>query len=250
MADLLDEAPARALAVYAHPDDPEISCGGTLARWAASGAEVHLLLLTTGDKGSSDTTADPAALAARRAVEVGEAAGVLGLAGWDQFGAADGELDNTADVRARIVAALRRIRPDVVVCPDPTAVFFGDTYFNHRDHRVTGWATLDAVSPAAGSPRYFPEAGPAHAVSQVLLSGTLEPNVWVDVGTTIDAKVRALLCHESQLAATTFAPGGAAFGHEGGTADWLASLLRQRAEEGGRAAGVRYAEGFRRLALS
>jgi LmbE family N-acetylglucosaminyl deacetylase len=243
VADLLDDVPARALAVYAHPDDPEISCGGTLARWTAAGAEVHLLLLATGDKGSSDPCADPVALAERRAAEVAEAARVLGLAGWDQFGAADGELDNTADVRSCIVTAVRRIRPDVVVCPDPTAVFFGDTYFNHRDHRVTGWATLDAVSPAAGSPLYFPEAGPAHAVSQVLLSGTLEPNVWVDIAATIDAKVEALLCHESQLHA-------AAFGHEGGTADWLGSLLRQRAEEGGRRAGVRYAEGFRRLLLS
>lgn len=243
MADLFDAAPARALAVYAHPDDPEISCGGTLARWAAAGAEVHLLLLTAGEKGSNDPAADPEALAGRRAAEVSEASAVLGLAGWDQFGAGDGDLDNTADVRARIVAAIRRIRPGVVVCPDPTAVFFGDTYFNHRDHRVTGWATLDAVSPAAGSPLYFPEAGPAHAVSEVLLSGTLEPNVWVDIGATIDAKVQALLCHESQLAA-------AAFGHEGGAADWLGSLLRQRAEEGGRRAGVRYAEGFRRLALS
>lgn len=243
MADLLDDAPARALAVYAHPDDAEISCGGTLARWTGAGAEVRLLLLTTGDKGSSDPEADPAALAARRAAEVGHAAGVLGFAGWDQFGAADGELDNTADVRSCIVAAIRRIRPDVVVCPDPTAVFFGDTYFNHRDHRVTGWATLDALSPAAGSPLYFPGTGLAHAVPQVLLSGTLEPNVWVDVGATVDAKVRALLCHESQLRA-------AAFGHEGGTADWLGALLRERAEEGGRRAGVRYAEGFRRLSLS
>ena len=52
---------------------------------------------------------------------------------------------------------IRSVRPDVVCCPDPTAVFFGDAYVNHRDHRVTGWATLDAVAPAAGNPHYFPE---------------------------------------------------------------------------------------------
>jgi LmbE family N-acetylglucosaminyl deacetylase len=79
-------------------------------------------------------------------------------------------------------------------------------------------------------------------VGQVLLSGTLEPNVWIDVADTLETKVEALLCHRSQLRA-------AAFGHEGGTAEWLASLLRQRAEDGGRVAGVRYAEGFRRLFL-
>ena len=243
MADLLEEAPARALAVYAHPDDAEISCGGTLARWSAAGADVHLLVLTRGDKGSSDPRADPQALAEQRAGEVAAAAGVLGLAGQRGLGMGDGELENTAEVRRAIVAAVRDVRPDTVVCPDPTAVFFGETYFNHHDHRVAGWATLDAVSPAAGSALYFPDAGPAHAVSTVLLSGTLEPNVWVDVGDTLDTKVDALLCHESQLQAT-------AYGHEGGTAEWLRSLLRQRAEDGGRLAGVPYAEGFRRLLLA
>ena len=242
MSDLLVDTPGRVLAVYAHPDDAEISCGGTLARWTAAGAQVHLLLLTRGDKGSSDPEVDPDALAEQRAGEVAAAAEVLGLAGHEQVGIDDGELDNTAAVRARIVRAVRRVAPDVVVCPDPTAVFFGDTYFNHHDHRVAGWATLDAVSPASGSPHYFPEAGPPHQVRWVLLSGTLEPNVWVDVGPTLDTKIGALLCHQSQLQAT-------AFGHEGGAGEWLASLLRQRAEDGGRIAGVRHAEGFRRLLL-
>jgi LmbE family N-acetylglucosaminyl deacetylase len=242
MADLFHHAPARALAVYAHPDDAEISCGGTLARWAAAGSEVHLLVLTRGDKGSADPAVDAEELAARRAVEVANAATALGLAGWEQVGVADGELANTAEVRGRVVAAVRAVRPDVVVCPDPTAVFFGDTYFNHHDHREAGWIALDAVSPAAGSPLYFPGAGAAHPVGQVLLSGTLEPNVWVDVGGTLEAKARALLCHESQLRA-------AAFGHEGGTDELVGSLLNQRAEEAGRRAGVRYAEGFRRLVL-
>ena len=234
--------PARALAVYAHPDDPEISCGGTLARWAAGGAEVHLLLLTRGDKGSSDPADDPERLVAQRRDEAAAAAAALGLAGHHGLDVDDGELENTTDVRRSIVAAIRRTRPDVVICPDPTAVFFGDTYFNHRDHRVAGWATLDAVSPAAGSPHYFPDAGPAHAVPQVFLSGTLEPNVWVDVGDTLETKIRALLCHESQLQA--------AFGHEGGTAELFGDVLRQRADDGGRLAGVPYAEGFRRLLLA
>jgi len=242
-ADLLDDAPSRALAVYAHPDDAEISCGGTLARWAAAGCDVHLLVLTRGEKGADDSRTDPGDLAGRRAGEVAAAAGVLGLAGHTRLDVGDGELENTADVRRAIVALVRDVRPDTVVCPDPTAVFFGDTYFNHHDHRVAGWVTLDAVSPAAGSALYFPDAGPAHAVASVLLSGTLEPNVWVDVGDTLDNKVEALLCHESQLQAT-------AYGHEGGTAEWLGALLRQRAEDGGRRAGVPYAEGFRRLLLA
>jgi LmbE family N-acetylglucosaminyl deacetylase len=235
MAALHGEIPKRALAVYAHPDDPEISCGATLARWAAAGAVVHTLVLTRGEKGSHDPGADLGALAERRRGEMAAAGQVLGLAGHEQLSVDDGELVNSREVRQEIVAAIRRVRPDVVVCPDPTAVIFGDTYFNHSDHRVAGWATLDAVSPAAGNPHYFPAAGPAHPVSVVLLSGTLEPNVWVDVTSSLDAKIDALLCHASQL---------------DGSEELFRDVLRARAEAEGQTAGVRYAESFRRLTLS
>jgi LmbE family N-acetylglucosaminyl deacetylase len=234
MAVLYDDVPARALAVYAHPDDPEISCGATLARWAAAGAEVHVLVLTRGEKGSKDPSVDPGKLAARRVAEMEAAGKVLGLAGREQLPVDDGDLVNSPEVRERIVATIRRTRPEVVVCPDPTAVIFGDTYFNHADHRIAGWATLDAVSPAAGNPHYFPAAGPAHPVGVVMLSGTLEPNVWVDVSAGLDTKVDALLCHTSQL---------------DGSEELFREVLRRRAEAEGRTAGVRYAEGFRRLTL-
>src|SRR2546421_2171184 len=234
VAPLLEDVPSRALAVYAHPDDPEISCGGTLARWARAGTEVHALVCTRGDKGSSDPDVDSDALAERRVGEIAAAAEVLGLAGHDQLGVDDGELENTREVRAGIVSAIRRVRPDVVLCPDPTAVLFGDRYFNHRDHRSVGWAALDAAAPAAANPHYFPDAGPVHQVAAVLLSGTLDPNVWVDIGDTLDVKVEALMRHESQL---------------GESGEWFPELVRERAEESGRQAGVRYAEGFRRLSL-
>jgi LmbE family N-acetylglucosaminyl deacetylase len=115
-------------------------------------------------------------------------------------------------------------------------VFFGESYFNHHDHRVVGWAALDAAAPAASNPNYFPDAGDAHAVTTVFLSGTLDPDVWVDISGTIDTKVKALSCHESQL------------GDRG--PEWIRAALEQRAEEGGRVAGVRLAEGFRRLSLA
>lgn len=232
MPDLVDVVPARALAFYAHPDDAEVSCGGTLARWARAGAEVHVVVCGQGDKGSSDPVVDPRDLAARRATETATAVEVLGLAGHRLLGVPDGEIDNTAALRRQLVQLVREVRPDVVLCPDPTAVFFGSRYFNHRDHREIGWATLDAVAPAASSPHYFPDTGPLHHVATVYLSGTLEPDVWVDIGATIDVKVEALLCHESRL---------------GETGEWLRQLVRRRAEEGGRQAGVAYAEGFRLL---
>ena len=228
---LFGDSPARALAVYAHPDDPEISCGATLARWAAGGTEVHVLVLTRGEKGSHDPAADLVELAERRRSEMEAAGKVLGLAGRQQLGIDDGELVNSPDLRCEIVAAIRRVRPDVVVCPDPTAVIFGDTYFNHSDHRVAGWATLDAVSPAAGNPHYFPAAGPAHPVSVVLLSGTLEPNVWVDVSGTFDTKIAALREHVSQIRE----PEG------------FDERLREWSAEAGRQIGVAAAEGFRHV---
>ena len=229
------EAPASALAVYAHPDDADVSCGGTLARWAAAGAEVHVVVCTSGDKGSSDPGTDPAELVRRRAGEVAASVGVLGLAGHHLLGHPDGEIENDAVLRGELVGLIRRLRPQVVACPDPTAVFFGGRYFNHRDHREVGWAALDAVLPAAASPHYFPEQGPAHQVEAVYLSGTLDPDAWVDISDFVEIKAEALLCHETQLDET---------------GEWLRQVVRQRAEDAGRAAGVPFAEGFRLLRLT
>ena len=234
MAELLREVPGRALAVYAHPDDPDVSCGGTLAAWAAAGCAVHTLICTDGGKGTSDPDLEWKELVDRRADEAAAAADVLGLAGQEFLGVADGELEDSPWFREALVAVVRRIRPDIVLCPDPTAVFFGQDYFNHRDHRVTGFATLDAVAPAAAMPRYFPEAGPAHQVRTVLLSGTLEPDVWVDITRTVGTKGDAVGCHHSQ-----FPDGG----------EWATTAMRLAAEDAGRHAGVPCAEGFRRLRL-
>jgi LmbE family N-acetylglucosaminyl deacetylase len=230
--------PERVLAIYGHPDDPEISCGGTLARWADEGADVHILITTRGDKGSEDPAVDPEELAKIRAGETAAAARVLGAVP-QSLDHPDGELADDRALRLELVRAVRTIRPDVVCCPDPTAVFFGDGYFNHRDHRITGWAALDAVAPAAGNPHYFPELRAegldVHSVATVYLSGTLEPNAWVDITATLERKIEALFCHASQLVET---------------GDWFRQFLRDSAEAAGRAAGVTYAEAFRRLAVS
>ncbi|MGH9297212.1 MAG: PIG-L deacetylase family protein [Acidimicrobiales bacterium] len=223
-----------ALAIYAHPDDPDISCGGTLARWALEGTEVHVVICAAGDKGSMDPSADPKEVAGRRVKEAERATAILGVSALHQLGRPDGELENDLDLREELVAIVRETRPEVVVCPDPSAVFFGSHHYNHRDHRVVGWSVLDAVSPAAASPLYFPRAGAAHEVETVLMSGSLDPNLWMDITSTIETKVRAVACHESQLADAN---------------DWFASALRDGAEQAGREAGVGYAEAFRRLGL-
>lgn len=236
---LHDEIPARVLAIYAHPDDPEISAGGTLARWADAGAEVHVVVTTRGDKGTNDPDADLDALARLRVDETAAAARVLGIAEHHHLDHADGEIADDRALRLELVRLIRSVKPDAVCCPDPTAVFFGDAYVNHRDHRVTGWATLDAVAPAAGNPHYFPELAEeglaTHQVRALYLSGTFEPNIWVDVGATLERKIEALFCHASQLVET---------------GDWFRDFLRESAIDAGRVAGVQFAEAFRRIALA
>jgi LmbE family N-acetylglucosaminyl deacetylase len=183
-----------------------------------------------------DHDADLDALAALRREESTGAARVLGCANTVHFDFDDGELPDDDDVRGRIVRVIRELRPEVVLCPDPTAVFFGTSYFNHRDHRVTGWATLDAVAPAAGNPHYFPQhlvdGLAVHEVRAVYLSGTLEPNCWIDVEEVLERKIDAVFTHASQLS---------------GTGDWFREFLRSSAEAAGTGAGLPYAEAFRRL---
>lgn len=234
MAELVGEAPSVVLAIYAHPDDPEVAAGGTLARWAAAGSAIHVCICADGDKGSLDPDTDPRALAQRRREETAAAGRILGVETHHWLGFADGELEDGPELRGRLVELIRAVRPTAVMAPDPTAVFFGQAYVNHRDHRATGWAAIDAAAPAAANPHYFPDRGPAHKVEMLFLSGTLEPDVWVDVSETIDVKAAAIACHASQL---------------GEAGEWLRGAVRRRAEDAGREAAVPLAEAFRRLVL-
>ncbi|MEY2423829.1 MAG: hypothetical protein QOI95_3896 [Acidimicrobiaceae bacterium] len=229
---IFDERPTRALAIFAHPDDPEVACAGTLAAWVAAGCDAHLVIANAGDKGSGP---NPQKLARVRRAEAEEAAKVLGLASLEALSYPDGELENTSELRGQLIGLIRSLRPDVVIAPDPTAVFFGDSYVNHHDHRALGWAVLDIIGSMTGGALYVPEAGPPHQVSTLLLAGTLEPDTWVDIGSSLDKKLAALRCHVSQL--------------DGGE-DVVADLVEARAADAGRAAGVRHAEGFRRLSFS
>jgi LmbE family N-acetylglucosaminyl deacetylase len=134
-----------------------------------------------------------------------------------------------------LVGLIRRVRPDVVLGPDPTATFFGGVYVNHRDHRETGWALLDAAAPASAMPLYYPEQGEVHQVSWLLLSGTHEPDVAIDVTSTIDVKVKAVLAHLSQT---------------GDDAEGVSDVVRGRASQAGRALGLSFAEAFRSVELA
>ena len=102
-----------------------------------------------------------------------------------------------------IARLIRRYRPEVVICFDPTNRFFSDSYVNHPDHRASGDATIDAVFPTARDRLTFPElladGLEPHKVSQLWLGAAAQPNTWVDIGTTLELKRRSLLAHPSQL---------------------------------------------------
>ena len=190
-------APARALAIGAHPDDIEFGCGATLAKWSAQGCEVHLLVLTDGSKGTWDPTADPAVLAAQRAEEQEAAAQVLGATRVHHTGFADGELGHGPAERAAVCAVIRAVRADVVLAHDPWK-----RYRLHPDHRHAGLLALDAVV-AARDPHFFPEQGlTPHRPETLLLFEAEVVDHFETVAATLDAKVEALLAHRSQWRST------------------------------------------------
>ena len=171
------------LAVYAHPDDADVACGGTLARWAKAGSAVHLVVCTDGGKGTADPGVEPKKLAAERAGELEAASALVGLASVENLGFPDGELTDSDELPAHAGG------PGAHGCaPTWCAATTRRPSSSARTTSTTATtaspapALLDAVAPAAALPHYFPDAGPPHQVSTVLLSGTLEPDDWVDVG--------------------------------------------------------------------
>jgi LmbE family N-acetylglucosaminyl deacetylase len=237
-----EERPRRTgpvLGVFAHPDDAEICAGGVLAKWAAAGREVHLVILTNGDRGSQDPALDRGTLASTRTRETEEAAQVLGLASVRVGAIPDGELENSAEVREGVVRRIREVRAETVVTCDPTAVFFDDRYYNHSDHRTAGFVALDASYPGSGNPHFFPEqlrdGLDVQDVFDIWLGWTNEPNHREDITGFLATKVDALAKHDSQLS-----EGIRHF------EEWIG----KEAVDAGKEIGVEHAEGFRVLDLS
>jgi LmbE family N-acetylglucosaminyl deacetylase len=189
--------PERALAIAAHADDAEFGCGATLAKWAAHGSTVDLLVLTDGSKGTWDGDADVASLVATREREQVAAASELGVHDVHFLRRVDGELDSDLSTRALVCEVIRRVRPTVVLGHDPWRVSR-----LHPDHRHAGLLTIEGVV-AARDPHFFAEQGLApHRPSTVLL---YEPHVVEHVERVeghVDAKVASLLRHRSQWRST------------------------------------------------
>ena len=229
------DRPERAMVVTPHPDDAEIGCGGTVAQWIGEGTEVTYVLCTNGDKGSGDLEMTSERLAAIREKEQGEAARVLGVKELIYLRHPDGGLEDSAEFRGQLVRAIRMHRPDTVFCPDP----YRRGFYLHRDHRICGQVTLDAVFPYARDHLHFPEHLRAdglapHKVGEVLLWGTEEPDAFVDITYTIELKIAALLEHVSQVSGA-------------GSDRDVDEFVKANASRMGQRAELPYAEAFRRI---
>lgn len=191
------------LVIVAHPDDAEFMCAGTIAHWVSEGRQVDYVLCTSGDKGSSDPSMSPAILAELRQREQRAACDVLGVGEITFLGYEDGVLEPTLELRRQIVREIRRFKPSIVVCQDPTTRWTAQSFLNHPDHRAVGSVTLDAVYPSARDPLVFPDLLAAgfqpHKVEELYIGGSASADLWVDIGPTIERKIEALRKHESQV---------------------------------------------------
>jgi LmbE family N-acetylglucosaminyl deacetylase len=227
--------PKSAMSIQAHPDDQEFSVAGTLARWARAGCEITSVILTSGDSGSNAEDKDASykpELARIRETEQLAANAVLGIKNTVFLRYPDGELQPTIEVRKAVTREIRRYKPDVVLCGDPTARFFGNSYMNHPDHRAAADVACDAVFPSSGTRLIFAdllgEGLLPHNVKRLYIWGADKQDVWVDTTDTIEIKIEALRKHATQMG------------------DWDPSEeMRRWAAESGKDHGLAFAEAFR-----
>lgn len=240
MAELLTDqglraVPGRVLVVSAHPDDVDFGCAGTVAALTDAGVDVTYCFVTSGEAGSDHLTIDATELAALREEEQTAAAKEVGVADLLWLHHPDGAVEVTLDLRRDLTGAIRRARPDLVICQSPERNL--DRIFaSHPDHLAAGETTLQAVYPDARNPRAHPELldeGLApHTVGEVWLVSHPSSDLRIDVTDTFDRKIAALRAHQSQT------------GHRDDLAELIRGWAATNAELAGMAEG-RLAESFK-----
>lgn len=224
------------MAIMAHPDDIEFTCAGTLARWAMAGARISYVLCTSGDVGISEPGMTRIRAAEIREAESQQAAHIAGAQEIIFLREPDGLLQATLDLRKRLVREIRRFKPEVVICGDPTLVWSGADYINHPDHRAAALAALDATFPAAGQPNLFEELAEeglqAHKVRKIYATAWSNADTYVNITDTLSIKIAALRAHTSQMK------------------DWDPSeMITRWAADAARGKEMSYAEGYRVVTL-
>ena len=230
----MEETPQRVLVVTPHPDDAEIWCGGTVARWINEGAEVHYVLCTDGGKGTDKPGFTSQQLSQMREQEQLDAAQTLGVKNVVMLHHPDGELEDTGDFRKEIVRQIRLVRPEVVLSTEP----YRTNHTWHRDHRITGQVTLDAVFPYARDHLHFGELWDEeglepHKTGTVLFWGAEKPDTFIDIAQSIEQKIESVKAHRSQM--------------DGRTESEIVGFVTDWAKRAGAENGHRYAEAFRRV---
>lgn len=219
-----------ALVLFAHPDDAEFMCGGTIAKWTREGCEVHYVVITDGSAGSNESGVTREEMRPIREREQRAAADVLGVKSVTLLGEVDGTLEVTLMTRRKVTREVRRLRPEVIVAPDPSRLWSGNRYINHSDHKAAGMLALSTVMPDAPTRVMFQELE-AEGIEPFeipnLWLGSNEPDTYVDITDTMDVKIKSLEQHVSQ----------------GGTE--AEPWVRLRAKQTGEEAGCEYAEAFK-----
>lgn len=226
----------RVAVIFAHPDDAEFGSAGTSAKLVADGKEVYYVVVTDGSKGSSDPDIRPHELVATRQREQCDAAQIIGVSDVAFLGFEDGMLEPSIPVKRAIVAAIRRFKPDVVICPSPERNLELNVRVQHPDHLAVGEAALAAVYPLARDRLSFPEllqeGLEPHPVAEAWVTGTTTPDFFVDISNHLDTKIRALKAHVSQV----------------GTRE-VETWMPDRARQVGAGHDMEYAEAFKRIQI-
>lgn len=222
----------RILVIMAHPDDAEISCGGTVARWAQEGKEIRYLICTSGEKGTKDPTVSPHALAQKREQEQLRSAKILGVKKISFLRHKDGELRDSQALRNDISLLIRGFKPDIVVTQDPWRI-----YELHPDHRECGFAVCDAVV-AARDHLFLPalqDVGlDAHGPREIYFCFPEKPDMVIDITDFMPIKLSALSQHKTQ---TERVP------------DWKERIIKINARMAEKE-NFKYGEAFKRLILT
>ncbi len=215
---------ADVLAIAAHRDDVEQTCGGTLLRMAARGLRTAILDLTQGEAGTRGS-------AEERAQEAAQAARLLGVGYRQALSLPDGAVQNTLENRIEIARVLRQLRPRVVILPYWQA--------RHPDHATTGVLGYDAcfLSGLAKVETGLPPHRPFKIVYASLYAD-VRPSFIVDITPFIEQRLAALMAYRSQYA--NQAAGGGLFVPE----EEIRERTFAEARHYGLLAGVRYGEPF------
>lgn len=215
----------KVLVIMAHPDDAELTVGGTIAGWVKEGKEVRYIICSAGEKGTKDRGMSPHNLAGIREREQEEAARVLGVSDVTFLRHRDGELDVNLAFREELSIIIREYMPKTIVTHDPWR-----PYMLHPDHRAVGFTTCDAVV-AARDHLFFSlhvKLGLSpHEPDEIYFTLPQEPDVCIDITDTIDKKIEALSKYKSQL--DRYA------GWEGWLRDWACEAAKKEKFEFGEA---------------